>query len=99
MYERRFIMDAVKKAKEVMGSPDAMLMQWTRFRSCQAWTGMCMGYTFIKSYQTIVAIIDHDERKLYELGKYSQTTSKQVTQIHNSMFRGYDRELVGRISA
>ena len=92
-------MDAVKKAKEIMSSPEAMLMSWARFRSCQAWTGMCKGYTFIKSYRTIVAIIDHDEKKLYELGKYSRTTSKQVSQILNSMFRGYDRELVDRISA
>lgn len=45
-----------------------------------------------KSYDTIVGVISDD--KFYELGKYSTTTSKQVTQFCNAY--GLDRELLDR---
>jgi len=43
-------------------------------------------YRFVKSYDTIVAVYDYDENTYTEFGKYSATTSKQVTVIFNAEF-------------
>ena len=47
----------------------------------------------IKSYNTVVGVVikawfenDITLIELYEIGKYSRTTSKQVTQIHNQVY-------------
>ena len=58
---------------------------WKRFRHCNAYISNCIlnRYFLVKSYDTIVAVIDDQEGELYELGKWSRTTSKQVTQIFN----------------
>ena len=60
-------------------------VKWKRFRSCQCWISECINnrYFLVKSYNTIVAVIDDQQAELYELGKWSTTTSKQVTQIYN----------------
>ena len=60
-------------------------LKWKRFRSCQCWISECINnrYFLVKSYNTIVAVIDDQQAELYELGKWSTTTSKQVTQIYN----------------
>lgn len=70
--------------------------KWNRFRSCQAYVSDVIDGRFqlIKSYKTIVGMVDHDNDKVYEFGKYSRTTSKQFTQIMGSMFRSYDREFI-----
>ena len=39
-----------------------------------------------KSYNTIVGFVDCTESIFYEIGKYSKTTSKQMTQIYNMLF-------------
>ena len=39
-----------------------------------------------KSYNTIVGFVDYTENVFYEIGKYSRTTSKQMTQIYNTLF-------------
>lgn len=72
--------------------------QWKRFNHCQAWitdneyydetTGTYFG--MVKSYNTIVAIIDYSRHRFVRLGKWSQTTSKQSTQIHNQLYREYE---------
>ena len=58
---------------------------WKRFRHCNAYISSCIlnRYFLVKSYATIVAVIDDQQGELYELGKWSKTTSKQVTQIFN----------------
>ena len=58
---------------------------WKQFRHCNAYISNCLfnRYFLIKSYNTIVAVIDDQQGELYELGKWSRTTSKQVTQIFN----------------
>ncbi len=69
---------------------------WERFRSCQAWVSNLIDgrYRLIKSYRTIVGLIDNVSREYYEIGKYSSTTSKQVTQIYNAFYRDFDRMFV-----
>ena len=48
----------------------------------------------IKSYKTIVGYVDCDEEVFYEYGKYTPTTSKQITQLYNTFYRNFKRELV-----
>lgn len=59
--------------------------KWTRFNHKQCWVSNCINnrYFLVKSYNTIVAVIDDQTGELYELGKWSSTTSKQVTQLFN----------------
>lgn len=58
---------------------------WKRFRHCNAYISNCIlnRYFLVKSYNTIVAVIDDQQGELYELGKWSTTTSKHVSQIFN----------------
>lgn len=58
---------------------------WKRFRHCNAYISSCIGnrYFLVKSYSAVVAVIDDQNGDLYELGKWTRTTSKQVTQIYN----------------
>ena len=73
---------------------------WVQFHKCQAWISDELDERFrlIKSYHTIVGLVDCKERVVYEIGKYSRTTSKQFTQICNQMFSSYDRKYVeGRV--
>lgn len=71
--------------------------EWTRFRHCQAWesndiynSAYGVYFSMIKSYNTIVAIVDHSRKKFIRLGKWSRTTSKQSTQIHNALYPEYE---------
>lgn len=66
---------------------------WKQFRHSKAYISNCLfnRYFLIKSYSTIVAVIDDQQGELYELGKWSTTTSKHVTQIFNmSDFDSYN---------
>ena len=76
---------------------------WKQFNHCNAYTAyekitVTIGdtdYTVtpIRSYETIVAF-EYDGT-VYEIGKYSRTTSKQVTQITNRL--GCSRNFYERI--
>ena len=70
-------------------------IEWERFNYCQAYTSNLINnrYYLIKSYSTVVGIVDTFTNEIIELGKYSRTTSKQFSQIHNQVFRGYERIL------
>lgn len=57
----------------------------------------------IRSYETIVALAikvtqsNNTTYDFYEIGKYSRTTSKQVTQIYNKLYATYNRYYVDRV--
>ena len=81
-------------------------IDWCQFNYCNAYTTggalelVVIGDTEywvqpIKSYNTIVAFAYQGQ--FYEIGKYSRTTSKQVTQIYNRFFSNYDRFFVDRL--
>lgn len=59
--------------------------KWVRFDRKQCWVSNCIKdrYYLVISYNTLVAVIDDQNGELYELGKWSVTTSKQVTQLYN----------------
>lgn len=69
------------------------LIKWSRFRSTNAYLGDFYrvnvdGKDYIvlpyRSYDTVVAFTYL--LGFYEVGKYSRTTSKQVTQIYNEFY-------------
>ena len=72
-------------AKNLLYKLDTFNRKWKRFGSKQCWVSDCIKnrYFLVKSYSTIVAIIDDQNGELFELGKWSVTTSKQVTQLYN----------------
>lgn len=73
---------------------------WNDFRNMNA--KYCDGmkdteynsYDLFKSYGTLVAMADHNACKVYEFGKYSRTTSKQISTWINTWYRGYERVLI-----
>ena len=74
-------------------------VNWSRFNHCQAWVSEPLKHnnvTFrlVKSYNTIVGFINLNTCEYIELGKWSRTTSKQVTQIYNAMFRSFERKFI-----
>lgn len=58
-------------------------VEWKRFRRCQAYTYYDGGNLWIKSYDTLVAVISRVSG-LSIRGYYSVTTSKHITMIYNS---------------
>ena len=66
-------------------NPRRFADKWVRFGSKQMWVSNCINnrYFLVISYNTLVAVIDDQQGELYELGKWSVTTSKQVTQLYN----------------
>lgn len=80
--------------------PDAIrsimnFRNWRRFDYKQAEFTNVGRYTLFKSYNTIVGIAF--DGVMYELGKYSRTTSKQVSQFCAKY--GYERQLLERPDA
>ena len=77
-----------------------MFTTWRRFDHKQAeYTTILHDgkrYTLLKSYDTIVGVYDIDNDTFYELGKYSPTTSKQVTQFCWKVLGGATRVLLER---
>lgn len=80
-------------------------IDWVRFNYCNAYTtaGALIGITIgneeyyvlpIMSYTTIVGFVYNNV--VYEVGKYSRTTSKQFTQICNTYFPDYKRTYIER---
>lgn len=53
-------------------------------------------FTLFKSYDTIVGVYDMDDDVFYELGKYSPTTSKQVSQFCSNNLGNPTRVLLDR---
>jgi len=92
---------AIKTARQLNSFPNNLTIKWHQFNHCQAWVSECLHNRFflIKSYQTIVGIVDDQEGDFFEMGKYSTTTSKQMTQIFRQRFSDCERKLIRRIDA
>lgn len=89
-------------ANDIRNSLQSMRMNidWVKFNYCNAYTteGALVEITIgndnyyvlpILSYTTVVGFAYNGV--VYEIGKYSRTTSKQFTQICNTYFSNYDR--------
>lgn len=79
-------------------------IEWEQFRSMQADIGTPVFVNVdaneylvqpFQSYTTIVGFVDNMTHTFYEVGKYSRTTSKQVTVFCNTY--GYNKVYVDRI--
>lgn len=92
---------AIKTARELSAWPGSSNIRWEQFHHCNAWVSQCLQNRFflIKSYRTIVGIVDDQEGDFFEMGKYSPTTSKQMTQIFRQRFSDCERKLVHRIDS
>ena len=71
--------------------------KFNRIRSMNAYTTDAVEingryYRFLKSYNTIVGIIDYENGTFTEFGKYSVTTSKQVPYFYNKFKSCLTRE-------
>ena len=91
-----------KESYEVLKVVERLMNEeitWTRFDYKQAWFSNRLyvldgTYRLLKSYSTIVAVVDITNNKFYELGKWSATTSKQVTQYHDTYYSECQRYLL-----
>ena len=78
---------AIELKDKLMGTPEAMMIKWNRFNRCNAYIGVYnKRYDIIRSYTTIVGLVDKEEEIMYELGKWSPTTTKQMTTIHRQRY-------------
>ena len=75
----------IQRVEDILESTDLNDLDWHRFNHCQAqysepFKDFETDYMiqFFVSYTTVVGVII--DGKFYELGKYSQTTSKQISQ-------------------
>lgn len=81
-------------------------LEWTQFNSTNAdigeFTCVVIGndvhpVTPIQSYTTVVAFFHWDTATFVEVGKYSRTTSRQVTQIYNRDYSDFKRVYFNKI--
>ena len=91
--------NGLTEMKKVADNLQYSANEWSRFDSKQAWWSDIIAtdeadYRLLKSYNTIVVLVDVTNRKFYELGKYSATTSKQVTQFYNKFYSSFEGFLV-----
>lgn len=87
----------------IMERPLSDPLKYNRFKSCNAYiaseeitvkdgeTNTWHRVRVIKSYNTVVAFYDYNEHCFCEIGKFSRTTSKQLTQIFNTYYYGDGR--------
>lgn len=65
---------------------------WRRLRSCQAFTVETDNYIYLKSYNTIIAVIDKTTDTLYDLLRgvygYTATSAKHIAKFNNEMGHG-----------
>lgn len=88
-------MKTIERITDILERTNLNNLEWHRFNYCQAqysapFTDKETGSTIqiFVSYVTVVGVVV--DGTLYELGKYSRTTSKQLSQ----WWGHYDRELL-----
>lgn len=92
------IFKEIKQEVELYGHENGI--KWQRIKTRNFYISNTFRYNdhyiiLLKSYETIVGFVDCTENIFYEFGKYSRTTSKQMTQIYNMLFSAdYDRIFV-----
>ena len=88
----------IKHEVELYGKENGI--KWKRIRNRNFYISNTFRYNehyiiLFKSYNTIVGFVDETENMFYEIGKYSRTTSRQMTQIYNMCFsKNYPRVFV-----
>lgn len=88
----------VKFAEECNTFPSNLSVNWTRVGQKNLYVSQKLRnrYYLIKSYNTVVGVVDEDSSTFLEMGKYSSTTSKQMTCIYRDRFSYCDRMFTDR---
>ena len=92
----KIIMDEVEKcesALKIAREIKSQATQWSRVgrKACYISNMINERYQMVKSYSTLVALVDISENEFYEFGKFSPTTSRQMTQVCNTYYTGFKR--------
>lgn len=61
-------------------------IEWKRLRSCQAYVATLGKYSILKSYDTIIAVIDHNTDILYDFLRYvygyTSTSAQHISKFN-----------------
>lgn len=81
--------DAMKEYQEEFHN---RVTPWRKLLSCQAFTVETDNYIYLKSYNTIIAVIDKTSDTLYDLLRgvygYTATSAKHIAKFNNEMGYG-----------
>lgn len=84
--ENQLVEKAREKAQKVWASGSKEIDYVERLDYCQAWTYQTRGYSFLISYDTIVAFVD-DSGILYDVLRlvycYTATSAKHISKFRN----------------
>ena len=84
--ENQLVEQAWERAKKVWTNGSKELDEVERLDNCQAWTYQTRGYSFLVSYETIVAFID-DRVNMYDVLRlvygYTATFAKHIAKFRN----------------
>lgn len=84
--ENQLVESAWEKAKKVWANASKELDDLERLDYCKAWTYQTRGYSFLVSYETIVAFVD-DNYNMYDVLRmvygYTSTSAKHISKFRN----------------
>lgn len=84
--ENQLVEQAWERAKKFGPNGSKELDEVERLDYCKAWTCQTRGYSFLVSYQTIVAFID-DSDNMYDVLRlvygYTTTSAKHISKFRN----------------
>lgn len=84
--ENQLVEQAWEKAKKVWANASKELDDVERLDYCKAWTYQTRGYSFLISYDTLVAFID-DKDNMYDVLRlvyvYTSTSAKHIAKFRN----------------
>lgn len=84
--ENQLVEQAWDRAKKVWVNASKELDEVERLDYCKAWTYQTRGYSFLVSYETIVAFID-DSDNMYDVLRlvygYTTTSAKHISKFRN----------------
>lgn len=72
---------------------NATEIEWHRLRSCQAYVANIGNISVLRSYNTIIAIIDHTTDTLYDFLRYvygyTATSAQHIAKFYHDYCNGY----------
>lgn len=84
--DNEMVEKALSKAKKVWDNASKELDDLERLDYCQAWTYQTRGYSFLVSYNTLVAFID-DNGNMFDVLRlvygYTATSAKHIAKFRN----------------
>lgn len=84
--ENQLVEQAWEKAKKVWSNASKELDELERLDYCKAWTYQTKGYSFLVSYETIVAFVD-DNNNMFDVSRlvygYTSTIAKHISKFRN----------------